>query len=37
MLWQGFQKPKRVEVVSSTLTDKYGRFTALACERGFGA
>jgi hypothetical protein len=26
MLWKGFQKPKRLAVDTSTLTDKYGIF-----------
>jgi DNA-directed RNA polymerase subunit alpha len=36
MLWKGFQKPKRLEVDSDTLTDTYGRFWAQPFERGFG-
>ena len=28
MLWKGFQRPKRVEIDSETLTPSYGRFTA---------
>src|SRR5712692_7858394 len=28
MLWKGFQKPKRLAVDTSTLTDKYGIFWA---------
>jgi DNA-directed RNA polymerase subunit alpha len=35
MLWKGFQRPKRVEVDSETLTSTYGRFTAQPFERGF--
>lgn len=35
MLWKGFQRPKRVEVDTETLTGKYGRFTAQPFERGF--
>jgi len=35
MLWKGFQRPKRVEVESETLTATYGRFTAQPFERGF--
>ncbi len=36
MLWRGFQRPKRLEVDSETLTDKYGKFWAQPFERGFG-
>ena len=36
MLWTGFQKPKRLEVDSKTLTDKYGKFWAQPFERGYG-
>src|SRR5260370_21527433 len=36
MLWKGFQKPKRLAVDTSTLTDKYGIFWARRFERGFG-
>ena len=36
MLWTGFQKPKRLEVDRSTLTNHYGRFYAQPFERGFG-
>jgi DNA-directed RNA polymerase subunit alpha len=36
MLWTGFQKPKRLEVEHSTLTNRYGRFYAQPFERGFG-
>ena len=28
MLWKGFQRPKRIEIDTDTLTDTYGRFTA---------
>jgi DNA-directed RNA polymerase subunit alpha len=35
MLWKGFQRPKRVEVDSESLTAIYGRFTAQPFERGF--
>ena len=35
MLWKGFQRPKRVEVETDTLTATYGRFTAQPFERGF--
>ncbi len=37
MLWQGFQRPKRVEIDTETLTDSYGKFAAQPFERGFGA
>src|SRR5207249_2016373 len=33
---EGFQKPKRLAVDTSTLTDKYGIFWAQPFERGFG-
>ena len=36
MLWKGFQKPKRLEVESETLTGSFGRFSAQPFERGFG-
>src|SRR3954466_7761376 len=35
MLWKGFQRPKRAEVDTETLTGTYGRFTAQPFERGF--
>jgi DNA-directed RNA polymerase subunit alpha len=35
MLWKGFQRPKRVEVDTETLTATYGKFTAQPFERGF--
>lgn len=35
MLWKGFQRPKRLEVDSASLTPTYGRFTAQPFERGF--
>src|SRR5690348_18314601 len=35
-LWKGFQKPKRLEVDSETLTATYGKFYAQPFERGFG-
>src|ERR1700710_2580847 len=35
MLWKGYQRPKRVEVDTETLTSTYGRFTAQPFERGF--
>lgn len=35
MLWKGFQRPKRVEIDTDTLTATYGRFTAQPFERGF--
>ena len=37
MLWKGFQRPKRVEIDTETLTDTYGKFSAQPFERGFGA
>ncbi len=36
MFWTGFQKPKRLEVDSTTLTDKYAKFWAQPFERGYG-
>jgi DNA-directed RNA polymerase subunit alpha len=36
MLWSDFQKPKKLEYDSETLTPNYGRFTAQPFERGFG-
>lgn len=36
MLWKGFQRPKRLEANSRTLTDKFGQFHAQPFERGFG-
>jgi DNA-directed RNA polymerase subunit alpha len=35
-LWKGFQKPKRLEIDSDTLTSVYGKFYAQPFERGFG-
>ncbi len=35
-LWKGFQKPKRLEIDSETLTSVYGKFYAQPFERGFG-
>jgi DNA-directed RNA polymerase subunit alpha len=35
MSWNGFQRPKRVEVDNDSLTPTYGRFTAQPFERGF--
>ena len=35
-LWKGFQKPKRLEVETETLTATYGKFYAQPFERGFG-
>src|SRR5678815_5774303 len=35
MLWKGFQRPKRVDIDTETLTATYGRFTAQPFERGF--
>ena len=36
MLWKGFQRPKRLDYVRETLTDRFGRFHAQPFERGFG-
>ena len=36
MIWKGFQRPKRLEVDSQTLTDTFGKFWAQPYERGFG-
>lgn len=36
MLWKGFQRPKRVDVDSASLSDTFGKFTAQPFERGFG-
>ena len=36
MLWKGFQRPKRLECDSETLTPTYGKFLAQPFERGFG-
>lgn len=36
MLWKGFQRPKRVEIDSETLTASYGLLSAQPFERGFG-
>jgi DNA-directed RNA polymerase subunit alpha len=36
MLWKGFQRPKRLECDTETLTPTYGRFWAQPFERGFG-
>jgi DNA-directed RNA polymerase subunit alpha len=36
MLWKGFQRPKRLECDSETLTPTYGKFMAQPFERGFG-
>jgi DNA-directed RNA polymerase subunit alpha len=35
MLWKGFQRPKRVDVNTETLTTNYGEFSAQPFERGF--
>src|SRR5215207_6727964 len=35
MLWKGFQRPKRVEIETETLTATYGKFLAQPFERGF--
>ena len=37
MLWKGFQKPKRLEVNSDTLTETYGEFYAQPYEKGFAS
>ena len=36
MLWKSFQRPKRLECDTDTLTDRFGRFHAQPFERGFG-
>jgi len=36
MLWSDFQKPKKLDYDSETLTANYGRFIAQPFERGFG-
>ncbi|MDH3627112.1 MAG: DNA-directed RNA polymerase subunit alpha [Acidobacteriota bacterium] len=36
MLWKGFQRPKRLDVESESLTATFGRFHAQPFERGFG-
>ncbi len=36
MLWKGFQRPKRLECESNTLSPTYGLFYAQPFERGFG-
>ncbi len=35
MLWKGFQRPKRVEIDTETLTPTFGKFSAQPFERGF--
>jgi len=35
MLWKGFQRPKRVEIDTESLTPTYGKFSAQPFERGF--
>jgi len=35
MLWKGFQRPKRVEIDTDSLTPTYGKFVAQPFERGF--
>ncbi len=35
MLWKGFQRPKRLEIESDTLSETYGKFIAQPFERGF--
>lgn len=37
MLWKGFQKPKRLEANTDTITPTYGEFTAQPYERGFAS
>jgi len=34
--WQDLLKPKKLEVETDTLTDRYGKFSAEPLERGFG-
>jgi DNA-directed RNA polymerase subunit alpha len=36
MLWKGFQRPKRLECDTESLTPTYGKFWAQPFERGFG-
>ena len=36
MMWQGFQRTKRLDFERETLTDRFGRFYAQPFERGFG-
>ncbi|MFN8009323.1 MAG: DNA-directed RNA polymerase subunit alpha [Terriglobia bacterium] len=36
MLWKGFQKPKRLSIVSDESNRNYGQFSAQPFERGFG-
>jgi DNA-directed RNA polymerase subunit alpha len=36
MLWKGFQKPKRLSIVSDEHNRNYGQFSAQPFERGFG-
>ena len=35
MLWKGFQRPKRVDIDTQSLTAKFGKFSAQPFERGF--
>jgi DNA-directed RNA polymerase subunit alpha len=35
MHWKGFQRPKKIDVDTETLTATYGKFTAQPFERGF--
>ena len=35
MLWKDFQRPRRLEIDTETLTQSYGRFTAQPFERDF--
>jgi DNA-directed RNA polymerase subunit alpha len=36
MQWKGFQRPRRLEYETESLTPKFGRFFASPYERGFG-
>ena len=36
MQWKGFQRPRKLEYESETLTPTFGRFFASPYERGFG-
>ena len=36
MFLKGFQKPKRLEVETASLTPNFGRFHAQPFERGYG-
>jgi len=35
MLWKDFQRPRRLEIDTESLTSSYGKFTAQPFERGF--